>query len=382
LNQLAKRLKTAFSLDNIHYSQLESVFSLAFAIGAVSIGFAVDRVSFRWVYPLMVLGWSGAGLLTGFANSFAMLLACRFFLGLFEAGNWPCAVRTTRSVLRPSERTLGNSLFQSGTALGAVITPLLVLQLLQQADSQGLPDAWRIPFRWIGSLGLVWIMLWWFAIPRRVWTQPRSPKLEPAVSKVRYLEILLERRFWALAAVVVAINWTWHGYRTWLPLYLQEQRGYSEAAMGEFTTVYYLVADIGSWTTGLVSLVLTRAGVGVHSTRLWAFGACASLTACTGLIPFLPNGWALVTGLLTVAFGALPLFAIYFALSQEVPVQHQGKITGTLGALAHISLALVYPLEGWICDRTASFEWVLGSVGFFPILALGLFLLLWSPRPG
>src|SRR5438477_8901197 len=103
LNQMADPIMKAFGLSNTQYSALESVFSVAFAIGIFSTGVVVDRVSVRWVYPLMVLGWSVAGVLTGFAGSFGMLLAARFMLGLFEAGNWPCALRTTRTTLRPEE---------------------------------------------------------------------------------------------------------------------------------------------------------------------------------------------------------------------------------------------------------------------------------------
>ena len=69
LNQMALRIKTYFDLSNTEYSLLESLFSFAFAIGAFTTGYIVDRISVRWVYPLMVLGWSVAGVLTGFANA-------------------------------------------------------------------------------------------------------------------------------------------------------------------------------------------------------------------------------------------------------------------------------------------------------------------------
>src|SRR5436309_15190001 len=70
LNQMAVRIQTALSLDDVQYSRLESGFSLSFALGALLTGFVVDRVSVRWVYPFMVLGWSAAGVLTGYATGF------------------------------------------------------------------------------------------------------------------------------------------------------------------------------------------------------------------------------------------------------------------------------------------------------------------------
>ena len=71
-------------------------------------------------------------------------------------------------------------------------------------------------------------------------------------------------------------------------------------------------------------------------------------------MPFLPDGLPLQAGVLVVGFAALGLFPTYFALSQELSSKHQGKVTGTLGASAHFSLAAMYQLEGWICDRTHS----------------------------
>ncbi|MCI0699788.1 MAG: MFS transporter [Planctomycetia bacterium] len=380
LNQLATEIQAAFGLNNTQYGWLESVFSFAFAIGAISTGFVVDRVSVRWVYPLMVVGWSLAGILTGFAGSFWMLLTCRFLLGLFEAGNWPCAIRTLRTILPPEERSFGNSLFGSGTALGAVITPMMVLVILRWAAFNGHTQAWRVPFQVIGSIGLVWVALWFLTIPPRMLNPTDETGAPPAhQGALHFTEIFRDRRFWAILAVCLGVNIAWHGYRTWLPLYLRKEHGYSLEEMSKFTTAYYLVADIGTWTVGLVTLVLCKRGMRIHLCRVLMLAGCALLTLCTLAVPFLPGGWALEVGLLLVAFGALGLFPTYFALSQELSSKHQGKVTGTLGACAHLSLATVYPIEGWICDVTGSYEWVLGGIGIFPLIALGVVLWLWPP---
>ena len=104
---------------------------------------------------------------------------------------------------------------------------------------------------------------------------------------------------------------------------------------------------------------------------------CALMTMGTVAVPFLPNGWPLAAGLLVVAFGALGLFPTYFALTQELSARHQGKVSGTLGAAAHISLAMIYPMEGLISDLTRSYEFVLGGVGVAPMLAFVFLLWKW-----
>jgi ACS family hexuronate transporter-like MFS transporter len=200
LNLTAVRLLQEFRLDERDYGQLESAFAFAFALGAIVIGWMADRWSVRWIYPAAVFAWSLAGLATGLAGGFVGLLLCRFLLGLSEAGNWPCALRTTQHILPPAQRTMGNSILQSGAALGAILTPLVVLALVSRADAnpspewvagnvaaalgQGLtgvtpgvaavpwlltrqpPGAWRGPFVVIGLLGLTWVALWFLSVRR------------------------------------------------------------------------------------------------------------------------------------------------------------------------------------------------------------------------
>src|SRR5262249_54824877 len=149
-------------------------------------------------------------------------------------------------------------------------------------------DAWKLPFRVIGSLGVVWVVLWFALVPRAMLRNAERAPPNPAVPTTRFLELFRDRRFWLLFAITVAVNITWHGYRAWLPLYLQKERGYTEAEMSKFTTVYYLVADIGTWTIGGLTLWLSRRGLGIHRSRVVTFALCAVMTLTSMAVPFLP----------------------------------------------------------------------------------------------
>jgi MFS family permease len=143
-----------FGFDERGYGYLESAFAFAFAIGSIVFGWAVDRSNVRWIYPAALLAWSMAGFATGLMQGFLGLLICRFLLGLAEGGNWPSALRTTQHILPPSERPMGNSILQSGAALGAIFTPLIVVGMYQ------LTGTWRWPFLIVGGLGACWVVLW------------------------------------------------------------------------------------------------------------------------------------------------------------------------------------------------------------------------------
>lgn len=210
INLLAKRMMGEFALNERDYGQLESAFAFAFAVGAIVSGWLADRWSVRWLYPAAVLAWSAAGFATGLVSTFLGLLWCRFFLGLAEAANWPCALRTTQKVMDPGERSLGNSILQSGAAIGAVITPLIVLGLVLETPSEQSPEwvaravaglsgssqpdasyvalsaaalsphyrpgAWRLPFLVIGAVGALWGVLWLWGVRKGdLDLEPRTP---------------------------------------------------------------------------------------------------------------------------------------------------------------------------------------------------------------
>jgi MFS transporter, ACS family, hexuronate transporter len=399
LNQTASDIKAAFRLNNTEYSRLESSFQLAFAVGAIVTGVLVDWLGVRIMYPIAVIGWSIAGFLTGYANTYLILLICRIGLGIFEAGNWPCGIRTIRQVMPAQERSLGSAIFQSGTGLGAMITPVIVLacyawadpfastRMAHQAVGSGLageavghaPEVWQIPFRIIGIIGIGWVLLWLFTVPSRV--LQANDTSTAAAPPAPFWSIFENRKFWILIFVVIGVNTTWHTFRVWLPLFLKEQLDYSAVEMSRFTFLYYAVADIGSWLVGLSVLLLTRAGMELHRSRMivFAIGVLIVLTAVG--IPFWRELGPKLTVILILitGFGALGLFAAYFALSQEVSGRHQGKVTGLLGAINSIYLAGVYEVQGRVADYLGGYDRVLAVAGLPALLALIIVWLCW-PR--
>ena len=125
LANLSVRITEEFKLSQEEYGNIEFVFGWGFAIGSLAFGILADRISVRVLYPLVLLGWSAMGFITGVTDGYAAMLACRALLGFFEAGHWPCALRTTQCVLSRSDRMMGNSVLQSGASLGAIFTPLI-----------------------------------------------------------------------------------------------------------------------------------------------------------------------------------------------------------------------------------------------------------------
>lgn len=374
LSNVSVRIKSEFGLSGEQYGQIELAFGWAFAVGATVFGIIADRTSIRWLYPGVLLAWSVMGMLTGWANSFASLLLCRLLLGFFEAGHWPCALKTTQRLLPSDRRTLGNSVLQSGTAIGAIVTPVIMLQLLTEDVG-----SWRIAFQIIGGIGIFWIGLWfWMVRGLDLDTHPGDHAAQPAATGwSSFWQALCDYRFLILIFVVISINTAWHLLRAWLPMFLQEGRGYSEPAMLRYMFWYNIATDVGCLTAGAVTVALGRRGWSSQAARVGVFSVCAALTSLCALVPWLPQGPALLGVFLLVAMGSLGLFPCYYAFSQEVSIRHQGKVTGLLGTIAWLSTSPLHIVFGRWIDQTGSFDLGLVLAGLVPVPAALLLLLAW-----
>jgi len=373
------RITTQFDLTQAQYGRLEWYFGWAFAAGSVVFGVLVDRFSVRWIYPSVLLLWSATGFATGLARNYDELLICRTLLGLFEAGHWPCAIKTTQRLLDPKDRAMGNGLLQGGASIGAILTPLIMQTMLTRELG-----SWRVPFQVIGAIGAVWI-LFWFAMVRAGDVSPmRTPTVEPASSTSKPAaswRVLLSRRMMVVLVMIACINTGWQILRAWLPKFLMEGRGYSEADALHFNSLYYVATDVGCLGAGALTLWLARRGLPVHRSRLLVFFSCALMTAMSISVLVLPKGWLLLAMLLVVGAGALGVFPIYHALTQELSPHHQGKVTGIAGVAAW-ALSPVQTLFGRLIDRTGSFDVGFAVAGCLPLVAFLALWLFWDSPPG
>lgn len=375
LSVMSKRITGELRITNEQYGDLEFGFGVAFAAGSLVFGAIADRCSVRWLYPVVLLAWSAMGVLTAWCSSFESLLCCRVLLGFFESGHWPCALRTTKTIQTGSERLMGNSILQSGGALGAIVTPLLVLAMV---GGSALPGAWRFPFQVIGSLGVVWAVIWLCSVRREDLPAASVAGEQGGGFGGHWLwECLQSRKFWALVPVVMVLNITWQLIRAWLPKFLQDGRGASESAALFFNSLYFVAADVGCLAAGAGALYLSSRGFSTHRARLRVFGICATLTSLAVLASVLPLGWALYGVLLLVAAGSLGLFPCYYSMSQDLSSRNMGKAAGVLSAVGWLTASPLQKLFGFVVDRTGRFDEGLAIVGLAPLLGFFCLLVIW-----
>ena len=408
LAQLATTIQAEYHLDDGQYGALEMGFGFAFAAGALCFGVLADRLSVRWLYPAVLIGWSLAGIATGNADDIGTALAdgleplglhfsdgsasgkaylgfmvCRITLGFFEAGHWPCALITTQTILTRKDRTFGNSILQSGAAIGAILTPIIIINMLP-AEIPGIPlpaGVWRPPFVVIGMIGMLWTLPWLALIRGRDLVRFASVEPTPVTdSDARAYRTSGLWMFLALIVVVICINLTWQFFRAWLPKFLEEYRGYSKTEVGYFTSAYYTTADAGCIAVGFAVKWLAGRGWEVHRARVLTFAICTGLVLLSLAVAFLPAGPVLLGLLLLVGTGALGLFPNYYAFTQELSRMHQGKVTGMLGTITWTASALMQKFVGENIKETRSYTSAIVMAGLAPVFALLALLFLWQRR--
>ncbi len=386
LSVVAKRITTELHMNETQYGSVESVFGLSFAFGGLLWGVAVDRFSVRWVYPIGLLGWSAVGFLTGFVRNYEELAYCRALLGFFESSHWPCGLKAIQILLTPSSRAMGNSVLQSGTSIGAILTPLIMLVILGQ-ESLG----WRFGFQIIAVVGSLWVALWLLVVGRNELTNPSNQRDGPASNQGNGIDSnsidkpdikpwwaeLFSIRFLLVALMLICINPTWQLLRAWLPKILQEHYHYQESSTLIFNSVWYAVTDIGCFFSGGAALMLCARGWSIKSARVTSFAICAAFCAALTATPFLQSGTLLLLMLMMAGAGALGLFPIYYSFVQDVSERHQGKVSAIASTIGWIASSLAQYEFGRFVDRTKQYDWGLLVIGLFPLISLIAFLLFW-----
>jgi ACS family hexuronate transporter-like MFS transporter len=437
------QIRETFAITaDVDFGWVLAAFSLTYALFQVPAGFLVDRWDLRWTYAAAVAWWSVAAMATALVPSLWMLIACRALLGVGESFNWPCALRVTARVLPPADRSLGNGIFNSGAAVGAVVTPIVVTALAQLFG-------WRTAFLVIGLAGFVWVAAWLILVQgahRRLLARPpRDESIDDdrfgagrlrlsSAAQVAYagvffcalavagtapwygmsaiwlgialamlgpllVAMLLPReqlqgpawseslaemvrhpRFWILVVVSVSINICWHFLINWIPAYLKDERGLTYQSSNLLSAVPFLAADLGNLGGGWLSRRLASRGVSAIRARKSVMSLCAVLILCgIGVGQASSNTTALLL-LAVMAAGTAAFMPNYFAFTQEVSTKHTGLIVGYLGGVAHLFVAGFQPFAGKIRDLTGSFSLIFLLVGLAPLVGLATLLWGWTGR--
>ncbi|MCW5957958.1 MAG: MFS transporter [Pyrinomonadaceae bacterium] len=380
LGILKPTLEHEFGWSETDYGWIVFSFQTAYAIGLLIVGRSMDRFGTKkgfaysitlWSLAAMAHAWAlpiGVAVATiltvfGFVSqstaftSVVGFIVVRFLLGLGEAGNFPASIKTVAEWFPKKERALATGIFNSGTNIGALATPLLVPLVV-------LYWGWYEAFIITGVIGFIWLAFW-LLIYRKPEEHPKltrgelayiqSDPTEPTV-RIPWKRLFPHRQTWAFAIGKFMTDPIWWVYLFWLPDFLNKKHGLDLKTFGLPIAIIYIIADVGSIGGGYISSRLIKQGWSINSSRKTAMLICALSVVPIVIASMTSSLWLAVILIGIAAAAHQGWSANIFTLSSDMfPKQAVGSVVGIGGMFGAIGGMVISPLVGYILQTTGSY---------------------------
>ena len=362
-NTVLPAIRDSLELSDTSIGLIATIFNLCYAFMVPLGGMAGDRLSRKWVTTIAILFWSVATMFTGLASGVVMLILFRSVAtGGGEAFFGP-ANYSLIGQYHTDTRARAMSIHQTSYYVGVILAGWLAGYI---ADKLG----WEYSFIIFGAAGIIWGIVMAIRL---------KDKKENAVSEAS-MEIPAEKKpgifdgfkvvFTTPTALALTIGFSGFifvitGYMTWVPAFLQEEFGQTQAVAGFNSMFYtYVAAFFGVLLAGTLSdkfavrdrkirMVIQGLGLIIGAAFLFFVGSNATLW----LIYFCFAGW----GFFRAFFDA----NIYTVLYDVTPSRLHASCSSALittgfaaGALAPVILGAMKDSMG---SLSATFP-VLGAV--------------------
>ena len=379
-----------FGISKVELGYLFSSFLWLYVICLVPMGMIVDRLGTRAVNAAGIGIWSIATALTGLATGFGMLIATRVLMGVGESTTYPASGRVIREWIPLKERALFAAVFNSGAYFGPAVGGLVLAWLVSAAG-------WRVTFLVCAAVGFVWLLAWmiWFRKPEEAsWLSAEeralilrerdggATGLSTDGTSIGLRGLLASSSMLGLMLSQGCAVYTQYFFLTWLPNYLQTERGMSMLKSGALMALPFVGAVILTVLLGKLSdSLLTEASARSGGRR--RMGALLMLFGSVILLTPLVDNVYLVLGLITIALaGVASAVALNIALIGDLlrTSADSGRATGLLILGGNIFGILAPIVTGYVVQATGRFDMAFVVAGALLVLgSLAVFLLARKP---
>lgn len=337
------------SLNQEQMGRLLSAFFWTYSVSLIFAGWFIERMNVNWLYAIGYLLWSAATALTGYVDSFGMLLGLRLVLGISESVAYPCYSKIIATSFSESQRGIANSLIDAGSKLGPAFGIYVCAALM---GSYG----WRMMFILIGGVSMLWLVPWVFV----AWKQKSESASDRAAAKadaVSMREILSNRSMIGTSLGLFGLNYTWYFLLTWLPGYLTDERHYTTEQMARFGPLPFYSVAISAALFGFISDRLIAKGHTPTKVRK-SFFVAGLVLAAGFLLPsaLVDSPDASLTLQVIAAFCFGMATANLWAMTQTLAGRHAAASwTGMQNAFGNLAGVSAPWLTGWFVQTTGSF---------------------------
>ena len=361
--QMLGVLKTTLQHD-LHWSEIEYAdivfwFQAAYAVGYLGFGRLIDRIGARFGFALAFVIWTIAHVAHAAVRTATGFTIARVGLGLGESGNFPAGVKAVAEWFPKRERALANAIFNAGSGIGAIVTPLIVPWIT-------IAYGWRAAFVITGSFSLIWLVVWlaMYRAPRNhsrvgdaelalIESDPPDTEAQKNVPWVRLFRV---KETWAYALGKFLIDPIWWMYLFWLPGFFATRYHLDLKSFGPPVVAVYIMSDIGSVFGGWLSSALLHRGFSLNAAR-----KLTMLVSCFAILPvayapFADNLW-LAVAIIGIATAAHQSFSanLYTLPSDVFPRAAVGSVIGIGGTAGAIGGMLMSEYTGYILQTLGTY---------------------------
>jgi MFS transporter, ACS family, hexuronate transporter len=311
-------------ISNTAFGYIGTAFFIAYMLSNAFSGYVIDRLGTRLGYALSMAFWTTAGLFHAFVITPFQFGVARFFLGIGEAGNWPSGLKLTSEWFPPHERSLASGIFNSGSAIGAIIVSPLVAYL-------SIKYSWQVTFMILAALGYLWIIIFWF-----IYYTPKHVVKEVKAKPIPLTKLLKTRFVITFILSKFFIDPVWYFVTFWLGRYLVDVHHWDLKKIGWFAAIPFVIADAGNLAGGYFTQVIIKKGTTIPRAR--------KLSVC-----------------LSVSITAMSLFAAPFVISTPMSALIVFGIAG-FGYTSYTANSLACPADV-VPKSSAATVWGIGCVG-------------------
>jgi len=372
LSVLKPTLQKQYGWSETGYGDVVFWFQAAYGVGYLAFGRLVDRIGEKLGYALAVGIWTAGQLMQALVTSPLGFALVRFPLALGESGAFPSALAATAAWFPRRERALAIGLFNAGSNIGAIVTPLIVPAIV-------LTLGWRAAFVITGMLTVIWLAAW-----LRFYRRPRQTpgisaqelayiETDPVEEKraVSWRTLLGAREAWAYVLGRFLIDPVWWTFLFWLPDFFTRRFGVDMTDYGPPLIAIYVLADIGSILGGWGSSRLIRRGWNVGAARKAAMAACAVVVLPVAFASQAPNMWVAVLLIALASAGHQGFSANVFALPADLfPRWAVGSVAGMGGLSGAIGGMLMAKYASHILQTVGSYTPIFAVAGVAYFVAL------------
>jgi ACS family hexuronate transporter-like MFS transporter len=346
LGILAPHLQLEIGWNEEQYGLINSAFMVAYAICFLLMGRIIDRIGTKKGYLISILVWSIAAVCHSLARSWIGFAFARFTLAIGQSGNFPSAIKAVAEWFPKKERALAIGLFNGGSNVGTILSPLIVPALVLSFDS------WKAGFIWTFPISMIWLVLWmkYFRQPG-VHPKVSASELEHITSdggedtgsgKAKWSDILIHRETWAIAVGKFMADPIWWFYLFWGAKFLNAKYGVDLKEIGlPFFTIYLFSWGIGI-LLGWLSSRFLKIGLGINKGRKFGLLACSFFAVPVVMVPHTNSLWISVGLIALAAGGHCGWSANIFSLMSDIfPKKATATVAGFGGFSGAVGGALV-----------------------------------------